>query len=134
MRSTARPFCCLFAFLLHAGMTAVAAEPTGWKDLSGTDALEAWRKPQGAWFVAGSVRPDPNNPKRLTAGEGRGVLVNGKDGKTSNLLSKESFGDHEVRLEFLIPKGSNSGVKFHGVYEIQIADSAGVKNPTADDC
>ena len=30
-------------------------------------------------------------------------------------------------MEFLIPKGSNSGIKFHAVYEIQIYDSYGKK-------
>jgi len=39
-----------------------------------------------------------------------------------------------VHVEFLIAKRSNSGVKLHGHYEIQIADSHGVKEPTADDC
>ncbi len=33
-----------------------------------------------------------------------------------------------------MPKGSNSGVKLHGHYEIQIADSWGHDKPTASDC
>jgi hypothetical protein len=37
-------------------------------------------------------------------------------------------------MEFLIPKGSNSGVKFHSLYEIQILDSYGKKELTGDDC
>ena len=34
----------------------------------------------------------------------------------------------------MIPKGSNSGVKFEGLYEIQIFDSHGVAKPTASHC
>ena len=37
-------------------------------------------------------------------------------------------------VEFLIPKGSNSGVKLQGLYEIQIRDSWGVKAPKGSDC
>jgi hypothetical protein len=55
-------------------------------------------------------------------------------GKTRNLLTKQDFGDLEAHFEFLIPKGSNSGVKFETLYEIQIDDSFGVAKPTASDC
>ena len=77
---------------------------------------------------------DPQNQKRLLAKPGKGVLVNGKTGRTNDILSKEKFKDIEVHAEFLIPKGSNSGIKFEGWYEIQIFDSWGVKNPTGSDC
>ena len=61
-------------------------------------------------------------------------IVNGMTGKTRNLLSKEDFGDVEAHFEFQVPKGSNSGVKFEGFYEIQISDSFGVAKPTASHC
>ena len=62
------------------------------------------------------------------------MIVNGPIGTTRNLLSKDSFGDLEAHFEFLVPKGSNSGVKFEGLYEIQIVDSYGVAKPTASHC
>src|SRR5207302_1282285 len=65
---------------------------------------------------------------------GSGVLVNGPSGRTGNIVTKQKFGDIEVHLEFMIPKGSNSGVKFEGLYEIQIFDSYGKKKVTASDC
>jgi hypothetical protein len=77
---------------------------------------------------------DAKNPKMLMANPGRGVLVNGPKGRTRNLLSKQKFGDIEAHLEFLIPQRSNSGVKFEGLYEIQISDSHGVQHPKAMDC
>ena len=46
----------------------------------------------------------------------------------------DPYGDCEVHVEFLIAKGSNAGVKFHEVYEIQILDSFGSKKePSGSD-
>jgi hypothetical protein len=122
------------SLVLVAASAASATDESGWIELSGEKQFALWKKPTGEWFVAGSVALDPRNPKRLAAKPGTGVLVNGRNGRTDNLISKQSFGDIELHLEFLIPKKSNSGVKFEGLYEIQILDSWGVKNPTADDC
>jgi hypothetical protein len=97
-----------------------------WIELVGEHGLEEWKKPTGDWIIGGGARVDPKNPSRLLAEPGQGVLVNGPTGKTRNLLSNRDFGDVETHFEFLIPKGSNSGVKFEGFYEIQIFDSFGV--------
>ena len=107
------------------------ADESGWVDLIGEHGLDAWRKPTGDWIVGGDAEPQPEHPKLLAAKPGTGTIVNGKTGKTRNLLSSQDFGDLEAHFEFLVPKGSNSGVKFEGFYEIQIADSFGVKKPTA---
>jgi hypothetical protein len=120
-------------FLLSAFPAVSLAAKPAWTELAGKD-LAAWKKPTGQWFVAGGAGLDPKDPKRLAATLGQGVLVNGKKGRTKNLVTKAKFGDIEVHLEFLIPRRSNSGVKFEGLYEIQIFDSWGVKHPTADDC
>jgi hypothetical protein len=108
-----------------------AEEPAGWKEL--TD-LSIWKGALGGWHLAGEVALDPKNPRRLLSKEGKGVLVNGAKGREPDLLSKEEFGDLQLHLEFCIPKGSNSGVKFHGLYEIQICDSFGAKDLTGNDC
>jgi peptidyl-prolyl cis-trans isomerase A (cyclophilin A) len=112
------------------------AESNGkdWIVLSGERWKESWREPLGDWFEAGGVSLDPRNPERLATEPGRGVLVNGPKGPTSNLLTKQSFADLDVSLEFVVPKGSNSGVKLMGLYEIQIFDSWGVQKPKATDC
>ncbi len=123
---------CLALFLGRAAPTG--AEEPGWIALSGTNGLEAWRGPTDSWVVAGAVGLDPQNPRQLAAKPGRGILVTGPKGRSRNLVSKQTFGDIEAHIEFLVPKGSNSGVKFEGLYEIQILDSYGVKNPTADAC
>jgi hypothetical protein len=107
----------------------------GWIDLSsGAKALDAWDGPTGDWFSADGVEVDPDNPKRLRGKPGQGILVNGRKGRTQDLVSKQKFGDIELHVEFMIPKGSNSGVKLEGLYEIQICDSYGVKKPKGYDC
>ncbi|MHC4808639.1 MAG: 3-keto-disaccharide hydrolase, partial [Planctomycetota bacterium] len=42
--------------------------------------------------------------------------------------------DVRAHIEFMVPRGSNSGVYFMGRYEIQILDSWGKKQPTFSDC
>jgi hypothetical protein len=113
---------------------AVAAGPDGWTGLIGADGFAAWRNPKGGWISGGDARPDPQNPARLVADPGQGTLTNGARGKTRNLYTKQDFGDLEAHFEFQIPKGSNSGVKFEGLYEIQIHDSFGIARPTASHC
>jgi len=71
--------------------------------------------------------------KKLTAVEGTGVLAALKK-ISKNVFSKQSFGDCEVQLEFLIGKGSNSGIKLQGLYEVQLYDSHGKENPDGTDC
>jgi hypothetical protein len=101
-------------------------------DLS--QSLDVWKGPTKDWMFAGSVMPDPGNPKRLAAEPGKGILVNSPKGRARDLVTRQKFGDVEVHVEFLIPRGSNSGVKLEGQYEIQILDSYGKKNLTGDDC
>ena len=100
-------------------------------DLSG---LDAWKAPVEGWLAVGSVGLDPKDPKKLAAEEGSGVIYNGPAGRARNIISKEEFGDVELHVEFLLPKGSNSGVKFQSVYEVQLFDSFGsTRKPTGRD-
>jgi len=126
-------FACLFALAL----TGVASfpeqkEPPPVDFLA--DQLAAWKMPHGGWLEVGSVEIDPKNPKRFVATEGKGVWFNGPKGNAKNLFSKHKFADVQIILEFNIPKGSNSGIKFHSHYEVQILDSFGRKDLTGDDC
>ena len=100
--------------------------------LIGAD-LSAWRKPTGAWLVAGSVTLSEGEGKRLVSAAGMGVIVNGPEGRAPNLLSTEEFGDAEIHVEWLVAKGSNSGVYVMGRYEVQILDSFGNPKPGPSD-
>jgi hypothetical protein len=122
----------LFCFVCASSSLADAGE---WIDLTpGAKALEAWDGPTDDWMIAGSVEMEPKNPKRLRAEPGKGIVVNSPKGRGHDLVTRRKFTDVAVHVEFLIPKGSNSGVKLMGLYEIQIVDSHGVKELTGADC
>ncbi len=87
------------------------------------DDLSAWRSPKGQWQVVGEAFQSPSNEKLISTRSGTEIIVNGPTGKTSNLLSKDEFGDVKAHLEFMVSKDSNSGVYFMGRYEIQVFDS-----------
>jgi hypothetical protein len=100
-------------------LVAAPAADVGWITLfAGTD-LAAWKDSSG-WQLAKAVTIDPVNARRFVAEPGEGLLVS--HGKGKDLLSKQSFGDVDVHVEFFVSKGSNSGVKLMGLYEIQIID------------
>jgi hypothetical protein len=127
-----RPF-----VLVCAGALALAAagpQPfrsgKDWKPLLNGRDLTGWHGYPGrpnAWFATNGVRYDAHSdPKRLKAAAQPGaIIVNGPDGKTTNLVTGEKFQDIELYVEFMVPKGSNSGVYLHGLYEIQVFDSYG---------
>lgn len=98
------------------------------------DGFVAWHN-SDKWDVAGDAMLHPDNNRRLAGKPGTGVLVNGKEGKCPSLITKRrDYRDVEVHLEFMVAKGSNSGVIFHGNHEIQILDSHGIKTPNAGHC
>ncbi len=95
------------------------------KDLIGQD-LSNWRQPIGDWMLVGKVEMDAAKPTALKGADGQGILLNGKNGRTRDLLTAVQFGDIAVHVEFMIPGKSNSGVYFMGRYELQVYDSFGV--------
>jgi hypothetical protein len=105
----------------------------GWIDLF-ANGFDAFKDPAAAWETVGEIGINPDNAKRLTAKPGKGITYNGARGTARDLLTKQKFGDVEVHLEFMIPRGSNSGIKFEGLYEIQIFDSHGKKEVDGSDC
>src|SRR5262245_60661825 len=52
-----------------------------------------------------------------------GVLTNGKAG--ANIMTRASYGDFKLHVEFRVPAGGNSGIYLRGRYEVQIEDSYG---------
>jgi hypothetical protein len=102
----------------------------GWIDLMKP---EVWKNVDPKWVFTDAVTLDPEQEKRLKAEpvSGGSIWVNGT-GRLPNLYTKANYGDCEVHLEFLIAKNSNGGIKFHGVYEIQIYDSHGKSNLTGN--
>ena len=98
--------------------------------------LGVWKK-TGEWKEAAAIGLDPSNEKKLLAvsySEPPKIIFNGTNGKSIDVVSKEEFGDCELHVEFMVPKGSNSGVYLMGRYEIQVFDSWGVEKPEHSDC
>lgn len=131
--------------LISLCLAALAQDPpylteSGWKPLlNGTD-LKGWHAMDAAkpheWAAARGIRFDRMySPKALSfAGDSGDRMINGKAGRTQNIVTDEKFGDIELYLEFMIPRGANSGVYLHGLYEIQILDSFGIADLTTGDC
>ena len=126
---------CFFALVvLFAAFSPLRAEDRMPTNLLAGDGLAAFKDPGAGWAFADSVQVDEKNPRKLTFVPGKGILINGTKGSAPDLVTRESFGDIELHVEFFIPKGSNSGVKFHAHYEIQICDSFGKQKVEGDDC
>jgi len=96
--------------------------------------LNDFSEPRGNWFEASSVKLDSLDNKVFNYEIGKGCFVNGPIGKTNHFESEDSFGDIELHIEFMVPKGSNSGIYFQSRYEIQVFDSWGIENPQHSDC
>ena len=120
----------LYGWLVYLPATGTADE----KVLLDSQDLTSWRSPTGDWQTAASVTLNENDPKVFVIAAGKGILVNGQSGRTSDLLSNFEHGDVEAHIEFCVPQGSNSGVYFQGRYEIQVFDSWGVDEPKYSDC
>ena len=98
------------------------------------DDFSAWDN-SDKWLKASDAMLNPTNNRQLAGKPGNGVLVNGEEGNRPSLVTKRrDYRDVEVHVEFMIAKGSNSGVIFHGNYEIQIRDTHGVRKPGPGDC
>lgn len=97
--------------------------------------LTEWKEP-GTWAIAGKLVGSTQEKKWKTIEAGEGLLYNGTEGKAGNLASKQVHGDVEIEVEFMIPKGSNSGIYLMGRYELQILDSYGKADSvlTSGDC
>jgi hypothetical protein len=142
MPTTMRPFNRLFRALavLAFGLSSQAAAPAGGSDgksvFNGKD-LTGWKfrdpKGAGAWKVVSDVKLDPSDAKKLLGeggdvGNGRsggGALLRGPFDHGSDVYTEQTFGDCELHIEFVVPKGSNSGVYLMGEYEVQVLDSFG---------
>jgi hypothetical protein len=118
------------AVSLPAAAPAGAGEGAGvfnGKDLAGWKFRDA--RSTAAWKVVSDVKLDPNDRKKLVGtgqgGDAGGALLRGPIDHGSDLYTEQTFGDCELHIEFVVPKGSNSGVYLMGEYEVQVLDSFG---------
>jgi hypothetical protein len=114
----------------------------GWKAVFNGKDLTGWiaRNPRAkkTWVVCDQVRLDHADPGRLLpvgkGGSADSVLLCGEDGRGSDIMTEQMFGDYELHIEFTVPKGSNSGVYNRGLFEIQVFDSFGKPKLGWHDC
>jgi len=128
------------AVLAAAPLAAVLAaeskeEVKGDRIFNGKD-LTGWKTKQSknkSNWVVGAAKLDPNDAKKLVVAKDGRELVNAQ-GRGVDIYSEYIHGDAIIRVEVMVPKGSNSGIYVHGEYEIQVLDSFGKdKNPGAGD-
>jgi len=88
------------------------------KDLSG------FQSPSSNWHIAGEVSADLNTANKLVWTSGTGILVNQPEqGVQSHDILFSPHGDLDLELDYMMAKGSNSGIYLQGRYEIQLLDS-----------
>ena len=99
--------------------------------------LRDFKNPSINWTIEGGVTGNFNG-NSLTPTAGKGVIVNTLRGAkyqaTDDLYSAMEHGDIKMSLDFMVPKGSNSGLYLQSRYEIQILDSWLKKVPNDGDC
>ncbi len=87
------------------------------------------------WQIVGEVYSDWQTEKSIETIAGEGVLANQPtDSEKANIMTTWEHGDLDLEIDFLVPKGSNSGIYFQGRYELQILDSWGKENVSSGDC
>lgn len=99
--------------------------------------LESFQAPTANWKLIGDVVASYNDTALNTA-KGMGILHNDfsrsiQNKPVHNLVTKMEHGDMLLEFDFMMAKGSNSGIYFQSRYEVQLFDSWGVKAPRSSD-
>jgi len=132
--------CCVLAVFVFTTMCVSAqseVKPFNGKNLNGWKAVDP--NSRNFWVVSfGTAGIAVDNPQALVCvsfpeGDSAGALINlsghnwGQDEKQRgvDLRTEQEFGDCTVEIEFMMARGSNSGVYLMGEYELQVADGWG---------
>lgn len=100
------------------------------------DDLSQFETPKGKnWQVVGAVFMDRTKEQEVQPTEGKGILLNiSSKTDAAQLLTKRQHGDIDLQLDFMMPKGSSSGIYLQGRYEVQLFDSWMKDSVTSTDC
>lgn len=101
------------------------------------DDLSAFTNKSGNWRIVGDATVDISQPNVLNTTPGKGVLAcihkQGTYGNDYEIFSNFKHGDLDIELDFMLAKGSNSGIYLQGNYEVQLFDSWGKKTAKYND-
>ncbi len=88
--------------------------------------LRAFDQPSSNWTIEQAVKANFTDTS-FQVSAGKGILVNtlrnGKYKRSDDLKFKLNHGDIRLMLDFMLPKGANSGIYLQGRYEVQLFDS-----------
>ncbi len=91
---------------------------TGWK-LKGNEKRNKWQ------VGYATMNDKANNQLVFKEGSGPDAQMVNTQGGGVDIYTEEKWGDCRIEVEFMVPKGSNSGVYVMGEYEVQVLDSYG---------
>ena len=113
-------FClCLFLFFAHPILAQTVT--------ISLDDLSSFKNPGKSWGIAGEVEAEIDKVNKLNVEEGQGILVNLPTRKNvgEDLITNLQHGDLDLEFDFMMARGSNSGIYLQGLYEVQLLDSWG---------
>lgn len=117
---------CLLLFALYACQVHGLEKTQKVQLFNGQD-LSGWSAKGGAadeTLKVGTAKLNPNNPQEIIVEAGGDELINFQ-GAARDFYTNAKLGDGVYEVEFMVPKGSNSGIYLLGEYEVQILDSYG---------
>ncbi|MDR8392765.1 DUF1080 domain-containing protein [Aliifodinibius sp. S!AR15-10] len=97
------------------------------------DGLNSFNEPAENWQMAGEVTASMDKDNTITVTDGSDILVNNPQAEHGgeDLYTKLNHGDIDLELDYMMPRGSNSGIYLQGRYELQLHDSWTVKVPSS---
>jgi hypothetical protein len=120
------------AFIVLAILPVTAVDPKPVEPFNGKD-LTGWKFKGDAKKSKWQVCAATVNEKKLeefvvgiaNSPDGKGTLLVNVTPPSVDIYTEQTFADGVFEVEFMIPKGSNSGVYLMGEYEVQVLDSYG---------
>ena len=134
IKNTALSFSCKGFWVMLAGLLGSGQLMAQTQTIVPLTDLSFFQEPSSNWKLAANVQADLDKDEVLTSKDGTGLLINlpGKSG-AKDLFTKAQYGDMDLELDYMMAKGSNSGIYLQGRYEIQLLDSWGAINPKPGD-